>query len=294
MQNLLKVTNLSKKYGNNFAVQDFELTLSKSEIVGFIGPNGAGKSTTIKAILGYIQKNSGKIEIFGEEVDSSNIYKLNHRIGFLPADNIYFGNYTAKEFFLYSAELLSNKEFLNNALKLAKELDLDVNKQINYLSYGNKKKVGFIHATMHDPEILIMDEPTAGLDPLMQKVIKDRIIELSKKGKSIFLSSHNLTEVQEICSRIMMIKDGKVIIEDTTENLIKKSNKIVTLINPPKELVKEIEKKFMNSPIIQLNQDLRIEIQTHEEIIKFLTTNKFYSFYVERPNIENTFFDKYK
>lgn len=294
MQEILKVTKLSKKYGNRYAVKNFSLNLSKGEIVGFIGPNGAGKSTTIKGILGYISLNSGNVKIFGEEVDSATISDVNDKIGFLPSDNIYLGNYTVKEFFKYSSELLGNKKFLAHALELAKELDLDIKKRIKYLSYGNQKKVGFIHSIMHKPELIVMDEPTAGLDPLIQKKIKDKILELAKEGAAIFLSSHNLTEVQEICSKVMMIKSGEIVIEDTTENLIKISNKIITLINPSKELKSKIQKEFKDITMIEMNTDLRLELHEYESMIKFLTENKFYQFFVERPNIENTFFDKYK
>lgn len=294
MEEILKVVNLNKKYSGKLVVKDFNIDLHKGEIVGFVGPNGAGKSTTIRGILGYINIDSGSIEIFGQPVNINNVFEVNDRIGFLPSDNNYLGNYTPKEFFRYAAELLDSEAALKNSLGLAKELDLDINKQIKHLSYGNQKKVGFIHSIMHNPKLVIMDEPTAGLDPFMQKKIKDKITELAKNGSAIFLSSHNLNEVQEICTRIIMIKNGEIIIEDTTENLIKLANKIVTLINPPESLKRDVAKQFKNATILELNEDLRIELQDSQEMIKYLASKKFYNFFVERPSIENSFFDKYK
>ena len=220
----LQIDNLKKHYGASVGVEDVTLNVKEGEIFGFIGPNGAGKSTTIRALLGFLKPTSGNVNVL-EKCCFNQGDLTRDEIGYVPADMGYYGHMTARQFLTYAANL---KERGHDRIKeLSDRLELNLAVKIGKMSTGNKKKVGIICAVMSTPKVLIFDEPTAGLDPIMQQVFFDIVTEEKKRGCAILLSSHNLTEVQKICDRVGIIKRGKVISIESVEALRQKQLKNV-------------------------------------------------------------------
>ena len=216
MNNILEVKNLTKSYGKSRGVSDVNLEIEKGTIYGFIGPNGAGKSTTIKCIMNLINKNSGEVFIDGKLFLKKN-NELKKKIGYLPSEVNLYDELKVKEMIKYS-ESFYKKDCSKRVSELVNKLDIDTNKKIEELSLGNLKKVGIVLALMHEPEIVIMDEATSGLDPLMQEAFYEILIEEKKKGTTIFFSSHILSEIKRICDKVAIIKDGKIINIDDMNN----------------------------------------------------------------------------
>ncbi len=209
MKNVIEIKNLSKYYGKNRGIEDVSLEVKEGEIYGFIGPNGAGKSTLIRTILGLQKSTSGNATIFGEDIKNFSS-KIASNVGYLPSEVFYYDGMKVKDLLNYSASFYK-KDCTDKIKELAKRLDLDLNRKIDDLSYGNRKKVGIVQALLHEPKLIILDEPTGGLDPLMQQTFFEILEEENKKGATIFFSSHILSEVQRLCERVAIIKEGQII-----------------------------------------------------------------------------------
>ncbi len=209
MKNVIEINELSKYYGKSIGVDKVTLEVKTGEIYGFIGPNGAGKSTLIRTILGLQKATSGTATIFGEDIKNFSS-KIASNVGYLPSEVFYYDGMKVKELLNYSASFYK-KDCSSRINELAKRLDLDLNRKIDDLSYGNRKKVGIVQALLHEPKLIILDEPTGGLDPLMQQTFFDILEEENKKGATIFFSSHILSEVQRLCERVAIIKEGRII-----------------------------------------------------------------------------------
>ena len=209
MENVVEIKNLTKYYGKTKAVDNISFEVKKGEIFGFIGPNGAGKSTTIRSILKLIKIDNGSIFVFGNDLKTKTDKYLKD-IGYLPSEVFYYDGMKVKELLKYSASFY-NKDCSKRIAELCQILELDQNKKIEELSYGNKKKVGIVQGLLHEPKLIILDEPTSGLDPLMQHKFFEILKEENKKGTTVLFSSHILSEVQKVCSRVAIIKEGKII-----------------------------------------------------------------------------------
>ncbi len=209
MKNVIEIRNLTKMYGKSRGITNVSFDVKEGEIFGFIGPNGAGKSTTIRTILSLIYPTSGSIKIFGKDAvtDSHEIAK---QVGYLPSEVFYYDNMKAIDLLKYSASFYK-KDCTARIHQIADRLHLDLNKKIDDLSYGNKKKVGIIQGLLHSPKLIILDEPTGGLDPLMQQTFFDLLREENEKGATILFSSHILSEVQRMCDRVAIIKEGQIV-----------------------------------------------------------------------------------
>ena len=224
---IIQTTNLTKSYGRARGIVDLDLTVEQGEFFGFIGPNGAGKSTTIRTLLGLIAPTSGRAEIFGKDVTKEKEAILSH-IGYLPSEAIVYQGMKVKEILKLSADL-RKKDCSKQAGMLCERLQLDVSRKADDLSFGNRKKVAIVCALQSDPDLLILDEPTGGLDPLMQREFFEILKERNRKGTTVFLSSHVLSEVQRNCTRAAIIRDGRIIACDSVEVLSKTSAKRVTV-----------------------------------------------------------------
>lgn len=202
----IRVKHLKKFFGKVRAVDKISFDVKKGEIMGFLGPNGAGKTTTIRCMMDFLRPDSGSIKILGKDVQKySDILKED--IGFLSGEMHLYENWTGQEHIDLVRAIRKEKTFESD---LIDRLEYDPTKKIKNLSTGNKQKLGLILALMHKPKILILDEPTTGLDPLLQDVIYDTLQEYAKEGSSIFMSSHNLAEVERMCNRALIIKKGKI------------------------------------------------------------------------------------
>lgn len=220
---VIEIKNLTKNYGKSRGCVDVNLEVVEGEVFGFIGPNGAGKSTAIRTLLGLIYPTSGSATIFGKScIEHPEVKK---EVGYLPSEVFYYDNMRVMDLLKYSASFYK-KDCTKRIHELAEIMDLDLKKKIDDLSFGNKKKVGIVQGLLHEPKLIILDEPTSGLDPLMQQKFFELIEQENKKGATVFFSSHILSEVQRLCSRVAFIKEGRIIklekMSDLHENNYKK------------------------------------------------------------------------
>ncbi|MGN0963070.1 MAG: ATP-binding cassette domain-containing protein, partial [Clostridia bacterium] len=225
--NAIQTTGLTKYYGKNRGIVDVDLTVEKGEFFGFIGPNGAGKSTTIRTLLGLIKPTEGTAAIFGKDIVKEKTGVLSS-VGYLPSEAVFYGGMRVKDGLKLSADL-RKKDCRAEARALCERLQLDPMKKINELSFGNRKKAAIVCALQHDPELLILDEPTGGLDPLMQREFFAILHERAEKGTTVFLSSHILSEIQRNCGRAAIIRDGRIIACGSVESLAKTGAKRVSV-----------------------------------------------------------------
>lgn len=209
MNAVIETHKLTKTYGKSRGIIDVDLMVTEGEIFGFIGPNGAGKSTTIRTLLSLIYKTSGEAKIFGLDCHKDK-EKILSEVGYLPSEVFYYDNMKAIDLLRYSASFYK-KDCTAKIKELAEVLELDLNKKIEDMSLGNKKKVGIVQGLLHSPKLIILDEPTSGLDPLMQKTFFELIKKENAGGATILFSSHILSEVQRICDRVAIIKEGRII-----------------------------------------------------------------------------------
>ena len=207
--NVIEINQLTKSYGKARGITDVTFHVEEGEIFGFIGPNGAGKSTTIRTLLSLIYPTSGSAKIFG--MDSvKDAPEIKKQIGYLPSEVFYYDNMKVMDLLKYSASFYK-KDCSKRIKELAEIMDLDLTKKMDDLSLGNKKKVGIVQGLLHEPKLLILDEPTSGLDPLMQQKFFELLELENKKGATILFSSHILSEVQKLCNRVAIIKEGKLV-----------------------------------------------------------------------------------
>lgn len=215
----ITITNLSKTYGTQKAVNNISFTVAKGEIVGFLGPNGAGKSTTMKMITGYLDADKGNIDVAGIKVSKENI-SSKQKIGYLPESNpLYFEMYV-REYLSFSASIhkIANAKVKVEDIIKTVGLSSEAHKKIGQLSKGYKQRVGLAAALIHEPEVLILDEPTSGLDPNQIVEIRN-VIKALAKNKTVLFSSHILQEVEAICDRVIIINKGNIVADDTLQNL---------------------------------------------------------------------------
>lgn len=225
--NVIEIRNLTKYYGKARGIIDVNFDVAEGEIFGFIGPNGAGKSTTIRALLSLIRPTSGSATIFGKDCvkDAPEIAK---NIGYLPSEVFYYDKMRVIDLLKYSASFY-RKDCTRRIVEMAEYMDLDLKRRIDDLSYGNKKKVGILQGLIHEPKLIILDEPTSGLDPLMQQKFFELLRQENQKGATILLSSHVLAEVQRLCSRVAIIKEGRIIKLENMNELTHDNYKKITV-----------------------------------------------------------------
>ena len=219
---------LTKYYGKARGIKNLDLTVEQGEFFGFIGPNGAGKSTTIRTLLGLITANSGKARVLGLDPAGKERKEILKRVGYLPSDTALYNGLTVRDMLKLSAGL-RGKDCAAQAEELCERLQLDTGRKVEDLSFGNRKKVGIVCALQHKPELLILDEPTGGLDPLMQHEFFSILQERNREGVTVFLSSHVLSEIQRYCTRAAVIREGGIIACDSVDKLAHNSARRVTL-----------------------------------------------------------------
>jgi ABC-2 type transport system ATP-binding protein len=206
---VIEVTNLTKYYGKARGIVDVTFSEEEGEIFGFIGPNGAGKSTTIRLLLSLIHPTSGSAKIFGKDVVAHGP-EIRRDIGYLPSEVFYYEGMKVIDLLKYSASFY-DCDCTQRLHELSDTMELELNRRISDLSYGNKKKVGIVQGLLHSPKLLFLDEPTSGLDPLMQRKFFDLIRAENGRGVTVFFSSHILGEVQRLCTRVGIIREGRIV-----------------------------------------------------------------------------------
>ena len=265
--NIIEIEHLTKRYGKHRGVTNVTLAVQEGDIFGFLGPNGAGKSTTIRSILGFLNYEEGKIQVCG--LDSIHDHEaILKNVGYIPSEAWFYPEMTVNQLLQMSADVRkvdcrAEKEML------CEKLEMDVNRKINELSLGNRKKVSIICAMQHKPKLFIFDEPTSGLDPLMQNTFFELLSDYVKMGATCMLSTHVLSEVRNYCNKVGMMKEGLLLCTDSVENLTKSSAKRIRMIRN-KEKLDYLYKGNMNDIYKELAgydiQDLLIEEPSIEEI----------------------------
>ncbi len=228
---VIRTDHLTKYYGKVKGIKDVTITVNRGETFGFLGPNGAGKTTTIRLLLNLINPTRGAAEIFGLDTKKDSL-KIRGRIGYIPGDLSLYKSMSGEQFLKFVSSLRTKDASMTDTLLTRFQVTVD--RKIKGYSKGMKQKIGIVQAFMHDPELVIMDEPTLGLDPLMQKEFYTFLKEEQQKGKTAFVSSHILSEVEKVCDRVGIIKDGTIVAVEDVETLKRKSGKVmeVTFAEP--------------------------------------------------------------
>ena len=221
------LNELTKHYGKHRGINNLSFSVNQGEFFGFIGPNGAGKSTTIRTLMGLIRPTGGSASIFDLDCHSK-ASVIAKDVGYLPSENSYYENMKVRELLQYTADLYG-MDCKTKMKELADRLNLDLSRKIADLSLGNKKKVGIVSAIMTSPKLIIMDEPTSGLDPLIQQAFYDILKEENSRGATVFFSSHVLSEVQKLCDRVAILKEGQLIGIQSIKELRESGYKKVSL-----------------------------------------------------------------
>ena len=305
---VLEVSNLTKIYGRELSVGDRKIvgdrvigaldvsfSVKKGEIFGFLGPNGAGKTTTMRAILDYLKIQTGTVTIFGLDHHRDRL-AIRKRIGYVPGDMALFENFTGEELLLYFSKFRPIDEgFL---AELRQNFRVKLHKKIKSLSTGNRQQAGLIAALAAKPDFLILDEPTSGLDPLMTANFHKILRKLSKEGYTIFLSSHDLAEVQAICDRVGIIKEGKMILVESVEDLKTKfMQKVRITFNgssvPSEEEIKKlntvisVEQTKKNTFVLKIKEDVN-------ELLKWISNYDIKRFSCEDATLVEIFLQFYE
>lgn len=223
----IETKGLTKFYGTVRGIEDVDLTVEEGEIFGFIGPNGAGKSTTIRTLLGLIRPSAGSATVLGMDIETEREAIL-RQVGYLPSEATFYRWMRVGELLAFSAKL-RGLDCTEEAKTLAERLELDLSRKVGELSLGNRKKVGLVAAMQHKPRLYILDEPTSGLDPLIQREFFTLLRERNEEGATVFLSSHVLSEIGRHCHRAAILREGRLIREDTIDKLVGAGLKQVTL-----------------------------------------------------------------
>lgn len=289
--NIIEIANLTKFYGKNRGIEDVSLTVEEGEIFGFIGPNGAGKSTTIRLMLSLIYPSSGSAVIFGKDCIKYG-HEIRNDIGYLPSEVFYYDKMKVKDLLKYSASFYKG-DHTKRIKELADIMELDLNRKIDELSYGNKKKVGIVQGLLHQPKLIMLDEPTSGLDPLMQHKFFDLILEENKKGATVFFSSHILGEVQKLCNRVAIIREGHIIKIEDIKTLRKDTYKKV-YVRTDKNVGDTA--KFPGVSNVEIfDGEIRFLYKGDiNELISLVSKNKVTDVNIEEPTLEEVFMHYYQ
>lgn len=290
--NVIEINHLTKNYGKSRGITDVSFNVEEGEIFGFIGPNGAGKSTTIRTLLSLIYPTSGHAKIFGKDCIEF-APEIAKDIGYLPSEVFYYDNMKVIDLLNYAASFYK-KDCTKRIKELAERLDLDLTKKIDDLSLGNKKKVGIVQGLLHEPKLIILDEPTSGLDPLMQQKFFELLETENKKGATILFSSHILSEVQRLCNRVAIIKEGQIVQVEKISTLKENNHKKFKI-----ELADAIDKDHFNLPGVQ-------QFVLKDNVVSFLFRGDINSvmekiaaiqisnLWIEEPDLEEIFLHYYE
>lgn len=287
---ILRVVQLCKNYGKTKGIEDLSLELNDGEIFGLIGPNGAGKSTTIRSIMNMINKSYGEVYFNDQLLDKNNI-EAKKLIGYLPSEVFLYEDMSVKQMLDYHASFF--KEDLSDRRKeLVKLLNVDEKKKIEDLSLGNLKKVGIILALMHNPKLLILDEPSSGLDPIMQQTFYELLLQEKAKGTTIIYSTHILSEVSKICDRVGIIKDSHLVKIEDVDSLNNNRLTFIKITSEDNEKIKDaldLETYELGKNMIRFKYDKDVN-----SLLSVLTNFNIDRILIEEPTIEEIFMHYYR
>jgi len=288
---IIEVSHLTKYYGKSRGIVDVSFKENEGEIFGFIGPNGAGKSTTIRLLLSLIHPTSGSARVFGKDVVTDGP-EIRRDIGYLPSEVFYYEGMKVIDLLKYSASFYK-RDCTQRMNELSEIMELELNRRISDLSYGNKKKVGIVQGLLHSPKLLFLDEPTAGLDPLMQRKFFDLIRAENSRGVTVFFSSHILGEVQRLCTRVGIIRDGRIVEISDIRTLQKNNYKKI-----------QVSAKGLTSTAFNIPGVTNIQAENNtlhfffkgdiNEVVKKVSSLKVVDLTIEEPTLEEIFMHYYE
>ena len=289
----LELHDVTKTYGKSRGIDNISLSIKQGEVFGFLGPNGAGKSTTINTMLDLLRPNSGSISIFGLDSHDDSV-AIRHKIGYLSGDMATDPTLTGKQYLSYAAHLHGGVES-KKIKELVSRLNCETDKKIKQLSRGNRQKVGLVAALMHDPDLLILDEPTSGLDPLVQGQFNQIIRERKRAGKTTFMSSHVLSEVQSICDRVGFIRDGKLIRVSPLAELLENTPRHVSVVYtgaPPDSQLKTLS--GVSGMSGQGSRRYFTYRGNYNELMRVLATKPIKDLQIAEPPLDELFMEYYQ
>ncbi|HLJ66876.1 MAG TPA: ABC transporter ATP-binding protein [Chloroflexota bacterium] len=292
MDPVIRTENLTKSYGSNRGIEGVNLTVCQGEVFGFLGPNGAGKTTTIRTLMNFLRPTSGRAWVFGLDTQRDSV-AVHAQLGNLPSEFSFDEKTTGRGLIRLFARLRGVRD-ITYAEVLAERLNVDLDRPIRRLSRGNKQKIGLIQAMFHRPSLLILDEPTGGLDPLIQEEFLHMVGEVPTEGRTVFFSSHNLPEVERVCDRVGIIREGKLVTVETIDSLLGKRVRLVTLT---------FTGPIDSSPFARIPgiSDVRVagnSITFHasdslDPVVKLAAQHTLVDLSVERPSLEEIFLTYY-
>lgn len=289
---IMELRNLTKFYGKRRGIEDISFQVEEGEIFGFIGPNGAGKSTTIRTLLALFEPTSGSASIFGRDIIRE-AEVIARDVGYVPSEAAYYDSMKVKELLTYTAELYG-KDCKAKTEELCGRLNLDQSRKIADLSFGNKKKVGIVSALLHSPKLIILDEPTAGLDPLIQQTFFEILTEENKLGATIFFSSHILSEVQRFCKRVGILKDGRLLRVQSIRELRETGYKKVS-VTVKGEIPTDFWQGSKVAELVQKKESATFLYQGDvNALFKKIAQLPLADAFVEEPTLEEIFLHYYK
>lgn len=283
---------MSKLYGQIIGLKNVNFKVEKGEIFGFLGPNGAGKTTTIRLLLNLLHPTSGRITIFDQDVKSSS-FSIRQKCGYLPGDFFAYGNMTANEFLAYVAHLRNSTNSQLSNLIDRFGFKQSLSQKIKHLSHGTRQKLGILQTFFHQPDLVILDEPTTGLDPLVKEEFYQYLREYQATGKTIFFSSHNLPEVEKVCDRIAIIRQGELVALEHLETLKKKRFRrlILELRHPVEEELNIPEAQLLKQDGLHYEFLIRGDLNL---LFKKLATLPLSEITLPEPTLEEVFLLYYK
>ena len=289
---VITVEALHKSYGRTPALRGLDLQVHRGEVFGFLGPNGAGKTTTIRILLDLIRADSGSVDVLGTDPRRQGV-ALRRRLGYLEGDFVVDGRQSARELLTYLGNLRGGVP-ASRIDGLAERLRLDLSPRIKTLSKGNRQKVGLIQAFMHSPELLVLDEPTAGLDPFLQQEFTAMAREVVAEGRTVFMSSHVMSEVQKTSDRVGIIRDGALVAVDTVESLRASSTRRVEIVLAEPVDPQEFERVDGVSELSVTGALLRCRLDgPADALLKAAAAHTVLSITSVEPDLEEVFFDQY-
>jgi ABC-2 type transport system ATP-binding protein len=292
---VIHFANVTKEFGNTRALHDVSFVVHPGEVVGFVGPNGAGKTTAISALLGFIKPTKGAVTLFADKkITPATAHASHRKIGFCAGDMALFDNLTGSQYLSFHAARFGLNSEVQKRLINRLQPQLDV--KIRTLSRGNRQKVALVAALQHDPELIILDEPTSGLDPLMQETFLDIIKSEADRGATVFMSSHILSEVAQVCSRVLFMKSGKIVTDESIEDIEEKAGKIISMTASAneQELIAKILPKGASivertERVITLRYDGDIQ-----QLLRWLIGKRFTDLSIEDRQLDDIFRDLYR
>ncbi|HTX44423.1 MAG TPA: ABC transporter ATP-binding protein [Methanocella sp.] len=292
METVIQTMNLTKFYGKSRGIKDVSITVNKGDIFGFLGPNGAGKSTTIRTLLDFIRPTGGSASIFGLDCRKDSV-AIRKRIGYIPGDFGLYGHMTGWKFLQYFGRIRGGYDEAA-AKAYAKKMDIPLDRKMRTYSRGMRQKVAVIQAFMNNPDLIIMDEPTNGLDPLIQQTFLDMLREEAGRGATIFMSSHVLSEVEKTCNRVAIIKEGRIVAEEQVEALRQKSGKVLE-VKFAQPLTREIFYLPGISNVTRQNGSYRMTVTGNmEELLREISAYKLADINIHQMTLEDVFMHYYE